>query len=1036
MRAEVRSSSGVLTAVLGVAITVVLACGFLMSGVALAIPHGGYTVYSVSCQSCHSTHAAPSAPELLIIQRNQTDLCYVCHDGLGSVYDVKTSFGTTDAPAASAHPLGAQALSCGSCHTPHLGPAEGNPRSLSVGPSRESTGNAVCAGCHGVGSALPGGDIATGFTGSAHDTSTTPPPSGTGITCLVCHQPHGSTNVTLLKTSLVSLSATTTTVSVTATSGPRPLCEGCHDAARADYPGPGAYAQTKHGGQAAGSTAATQYPGVSAPAGDCVQCHDAHGTGDPNLLRKSGRQLCFQCHDSPLASRPATSSYAGAATYVVSAHSSLDSTPGARDSCATCHAVHGGGDKNPDGTTPAGQLRKPSGRLCTGDGTGCHATAASSAAGVNVLAAFEATSNDLAHHDVMPAAQTRTGAKIACTDCHNPHRETATDTFSDPDALGSAIATGFERFVGPGNRVFALVGAEHDGMAPAVTAESVDTSAGMDAPVFTWTTNEPATTLVDWGRTTSYELGSFGTTVPLTTTHAVPLSGVDTTTPTYHYRIRSADALGNQTVTADRTYWPQAVIVGAPTQLAPANGDTVFWIGSSVNVMFSWQPVTILDGDQPRYTLEFTRTQGVYSQTGSVDTLASNYATRFPGGNASVTWRVKATDPVHTFASTPWTPLTTFQLSYVEAMAPAIGPRMLFAQASSNDLVTDVSAPTQVQVAEPQAPQRVYSLDTDAIGLQARAGDRPATTIGPAAGWSTSASELLKPTPSSPGTPDKGSSLASGAPDGQYWTTDLTTADHDWNWQLARFDVDTTTLASAQEVALKWTGHGEPSAGYRTSLYLWDFRAATWVSVSDLTGVGTDTTVVTKVTQPRTIAFCLRCHDGSMPPGVVAPSALATISSAWTTTGPDAHGDRAGITFNPSGLVAGYSRGSSALDCTVCHDPHGSKNIYHFNEVMNGTTPVTVTDGNSAKTLCYSCHTGTVAVWHQECANCHDGAVTGHSSGANLQVVTPDENSDCLSCHKHGRTWEHKECLSCHGVTELTLLGAGSSAHTETFNLF
>ena len=445
------------TIVIGTVLTVALICACLAPARAFAIPHGGFTAYTVSCQSCHPSHSAETGSDLALLRRNETELCYACHDGLGSVYDVKSSFGTSEAPAVSAHPVSDETLTCASCHTPHFGPEQGNPRSLAVGPSHETSGNAVCGVCHGEGSSLPSGDLVTTFTASAHDVTASAPPSGTNIRCLACHQPHGSSNLAILRTSLTSLSGATYTVSVTATSGPRPLCEGCHDAPRNGYPGTAAYGATKHGSRLdslVGSlSAAAQYPGVTQPAGDCEQCHAPHGTADPTLLRASGRQLCFDCHDVSWASRPATASYTGATVYLASAHASIGTTPGAQDDCTVCHAVHGGGESNPDGSTPSGELHSPSGALCVGKGTGCHSVASNSAAGVNVLAAFDATTNDLTHHDVRPASQARTGAKTTCTNCHDPHRESASDTFSDPDAIRTSMSSGPGRFVDAGGHV-------------------------------------------------------------------------------------------------------------------------------------------------------------------------------------------------------------------------------------------------------------------------------------------------------------------------------------------------------------------------------------------------------------------------------------------------------------------------------------------------------------------------------------------------------------------------------------------------------
>jgi hypothetical protein len=67
-----------------------------------------------------------------------------------------------------------------------------------------------------------------------------------------------------------------------------------------------------------------------------------------------------------------------------------------------------------------------------------------------------------------------------------------------------------------------------------------------------WTTNEPATTQVDYGPTTSY--GSSTTLLnTLLTAHSQTLSGLNSN-QTYHYRVRSSDASGNVAVSGDFSF--------------------------------------------------------------------------------------------------------------------------------------------------------------------------------------------------------------------------------------------------------------------------------------------------------------------------------------------------------------------------------------------------------------------------------------------------------------------------------------------------
>ena len=78
------------------------------------------------------------------------------------------------------------------------------------------------------------------------------------------------------------------------------------------------------------------------------------------------------------------------------------------------------------------------------------------------------------------------------------------------------------------------------------------TSPTADGATITWTTDEPADSQVQYGATANY-----GSTTPananLTTSHSVALTGLVFGT-VYHYRVISADALGNSTTSGDYTF--------------------------------------------------------------------------------------------------------------------------------------------------------------------------------------------------------------------------------------------------------------------------------------------------------------------------------------------------------------------------------------------------------------------------------------------------------------------------------------------------
>ncbi len=90
-----------------------------------------------------------------------------------------------------------------------------------------------------------------------------------------------------------------------------------------------------------------------------------------------------------------------------------------------------------------------------------------------------------------------------------------------------------------------------DETAPVISAVGSGTPGNSSAQV-TWTTNEPATSRVEYGTTTAY--GSMTTLdSTLVTSHSVALMGLASDT-TYHYRVLSADSAGNAATSGDFTF--------------------------------------------------------------------------------------------------------------------------------------------------------------------------------------------------------------------------------------------------------------------------------------------------------------------------------------------------------------------------------------------------------------------------------------------------------------------------------------------------
>ncbi len=122
-----------------------------------------------------------------------------------------------------------------------------------------------------------------------------------------------------------------------------------------------------------------------------------------------------------------------------------------------------------------------------------------------------------------------------------------------------------------------------DTTAPTISA--VASTTGVTTATITYTTNEAASSTIDYGLTTGY--GSQATSSG-TTSHSVSLSGLTSST-LYHYRITATDSSGNASSTTDLTFTttaapdvtPPAVELTAPAASALVTGSSVTLTASS-----------------------------------------------------------------------------------------------------------------------------------------------------------------------------------------------------------------------------------------------------------------------------------------------------------------------------------------------------------------------------------------------------------------------------------------------------------------------
>ncbi len=141
----------------------------------------------------------------------------------------------------------------------------------------------------------------------------------------------------------------------------------------------------------------------------------------------------------------------------------------------------------------------------------------------------------------------------------------------------------------------------------------------------TWTTNEVATSQLDYGATTGY-----GMTTPFDSTmaqsHSVSLSGL-TPGMLHHFRVRSKDAANNEGLGLDATLTTQPLPSVATPTITPAGGT--FTASASVTLSTATAGATIrytLDGSDP------TAASAAYTQALALSSSATVKARAFMSG--------------------------------------------------------------------------------------------------------------------------------------------------------------------------------------------------------------------------------------------------------------------------------------------------------------------------------------------------------------------------------------------------------------------
>lgn len=160
---------------------------------------------------------------------------------------------------------------------------------------------------------------------------------------------------------------------------------------------------------------------------------------------------------------------------------------------------------------------------------------------------------------------------------------------------------------------------------------------------FTWKTDEPANGRVEYGTTTSYELG-FLSHPNFLTSHALQANGLASST-LYHYRIISTDGGGRSDTTADMTVSTTDSYLLTNVRVNP----------TSASATFQWETSVLTTG---RIAYGLTT---AYGDTLSDTTLATSHFLNFTGLSPSTLYHFKiiARDTGSTLVSTTDSTFTT-----------------------------------------------------------------------------------------------------------------------------------------------------------------------------------------------------------------------------------------------------------------------------------------------------------------------------------------------------------------------------------------
>lgn len=223
--------------------------------------------------------------------------------------------------------------------------------------------------------------------------------------------------------------------------------------------------------------------------------------------------------------------------------------------------------------------------------------------GATVSGTITLTANASDNVGVTSVGFYRGGTTLIATDGSAPTWSYSWNTTTVPNGSYSLTAKAYDAAgnIGTSSTVSITVSNVVADTTPPTISSVSGSSITTTGATISWSTNEAATGIVDYGTTTSY--GQTVSNTNLSTGHSATLSGLTSGT-TYHYRVKSADSAGNIASSVDYTF-----STNSPVASCPNDSTTGYKLG-----MWEWKNTSqiVVAGSQTQTDLfNFTAAKNV-----------------------------------------------------------------------------------------------------------------------------------------------------------------------------------------------------------------------------------------------------------------------------------------------------------------------------------------------------------------------------------------------------------------------------------------